>query len=120
MLRRWLAEAGASNDDVAAVTMAANEAWQNAIEHAHHFAPLPVNVAFERRDSDVFITVHDVGAPPGESDPDRGRGLALMQALMDEATFSFGERYGGSVVLRRRLGARHPATAARQRGRVVR
>jgi PAS domain S-box-containing protein len=105
LLRRWLAETGASPDDVAAVTMAANEAWENAIEHAHAFAPVPISVAFERRDADVFITVHDAGAPPGESDPDRGRGLTLMQALMDEASFSFGGRYGGSVVLRRQIGA---------------
>jgi anti-sigma regulatory factor (Ser/Thr protein kinase) len=103
MLRRWLAETGASPDDVAAVTMAANEAWENAIEHAHAFAPVPISVAFERRGADVFITVHDAGAPPRESDPDRGRGLTLMQALMDEASFSFGGRYGGSVVLRRQI-----------------
>ena len=45
------------------------------------------------------------GTARRESDPDRGRGLALMQALMDEASFSFGGRYGGSVVLRRQLGA---------------
>jgi PAS domain S-box-containing protein len=112
MLRRWLAEAGASDDDSAAVTMAANEAWENAIEHAHAFAPVPISVAFERREEDVYVTVHDAGAPPGESDPDRGRGLTLMQALMDEASFSFGGRYGGSVVLRRRLGAPRPRTAA--------
>jgi PAS domain S-box-containing protein len=109
MLRRWLTEAGASDDDVAAVTMAANEAWQNAIEHAHDFAPVPISVAFERRDDDVFITVHDAGGAPGMTDPDRGRGLALMQALMDDASFSFGGRYGGSVVLRRRIGARSAA-----------
>jgi hypothetical protein len=48
----------------------------------------------------------------GESDPDRGRGLELMQALMDEASFSFGGRYGGSVVLRRRLGAERRDTAS--------
>jgi anti-sigma regulatory factor (Ser/Thr protein kinase) len=112
MLRRWLAEAGASDDDSAAVTMAANEAWENAIEHAHAFAPVPISVAFERREEDVYVTVHDAGAPPGESDPDRGRGLTLMQALMDEASFSFGGRYGGSVVLRRHLGAQQAAAAA--------
>jgi PAS domain S-box-containing protein len=111
MLRRWLEEAGASPDDVAAVTMAANEAWENAIEHAHQFAPVPISVAFERRADEVFITTHDAGGPaPGKSDPDRGRGLALMQALMDEASFSFGGRYGGSVLLRRHLGA--PRTEA--------
>ena len=115
-LRRWLTEAGASDDDVAAVTMAANEAWQNAIEHAHDFAPVPISVAFERRDHDVFITVHDAGAAPGKTDPDRGRGLELMRALMDDASFSFGGRYGGSVVLRRRIGERpSQAPVARRR-----
>jgi PAS domain S-box-containing protein len=122
MLRRWLTETGASPDDVAAMTMAANEAWQNAIEHAHAFAPVPISVAFERREDDVFVTVHDAGAAPRESDPDRGRGLPLMQALTDEASFSFGGRYGGSVVLRRQIGRaaaaagrRAPAGAARGR-----
>ena len=115
-LRRWLAEAGASDDDVAAVTMAANEAWQNAIEHAHDFAPVPISVAFERRDDDVFITVHDAGAAPGATDPDRGRGLELMQALMDEASFSFGGRYGGSVVLRRCIGERPSQAPVARRG----
>jgi PAS domain S-box-containing protein len=106
MLRRWLGEAGASPEDVAAVTMAANEAWQNAIEHAHDFAPVPISVAFERRGDEVFITTHDVGGGTRSvTDPDRGRGLPLMEALMDEASFSFGGRYGGSVVLRRHLGA---------------
>jgi anti-sigma regulatory factor (Ser/Thr protein kinase) len=112
MLRRWLEEAGASPDDVAAVTMAANEAWENAIEHAHAFAPVPISVAFERRDDEVFVTTHDAGGTAGESDPDRGRGIALMQALTDEASFSFGGRYGGSVVLRRHLGAPRTDTAS--------
>jgi hypothetical protein len=39
--------------------------------------------------------------------------MDLMRALVDEASFSFGGRYGGSVLLRRRLGApRADATAA--------
>src|ERR687886_620346 len=111
MLRRWLVEAGATPDDVAAVTMAANEAWENAIEHAHAFAPVPISVAFERRGDDVFVTTHDAGGgAASKPDPDRGRGLDLMRALVDEASFSFGGRYGGSVVLRRHLGApRHSA-----------
>jgi PAS domain S-box-containing protein len=113
MLRRWLGEAGAAPDDVAAVTMAANEAWQNAIEHAHAFAPVPISVSFERRGDEVFITTHDAGGGTrSETDPDRGRGLPLMQALMDEASFSFGGRYGGSVVLRRHLGAPRSTAAA--------
>ena len=62
------------------------------------------------------MTVHDAGATPGESDPDRGRGLALIRALVDEASFSFGGRYGGSVVLRRRLGVNRSAPTGRGAG----
>jgi PAS domain S-box-containing protein len=104
MLRRWLAEADASADDVAAVTMAANEAWENAIEHAHAFAPVPITTTWTLEGQEAVICVEDAGAlTPGVSDPDRGRGIALMQLLMDETSFSLGGRFGGTVTLRRRL-----------------
>jgi anti-sigma regulatory factor (Ser/Thr protein kinase) len=103
-MRRWLAEADASEDDIAAVTMAANEAWENAIEHAHAFAPVPIITRWSIDGEDVVIEVHDAGARvPRETDPDRGRGMELMRLLMDEASFALGGRFGGSVVLRRRL-----------------
>ena len=104
MLRRWLAEMGAAADESAAVVMAANEAWQNAIEHGHDFAPVPVSVRFERVDDEVAITIRDAGGrgrPPG--DPDRGRGIALMRGLMESADLDLGTHRGGVVVLRRRL-----------------
>jgi PAS domain S-box-containing protein len=104
MMRRWLCEVDASPDDIAAVTMAANEAWENAIEHAHAFAPVPISTTWTLEGEDVVVCVEDAGAlHPTESDPDRGRGIALMQILMDEATFALGGRFGGTVVLRRRL-----------------
>jgi PAS domain S-box-containing protein len=112
MLRRWLLEVGASDAEVGAITMAANEAWQNAIEHAHRFAPVPVRISFELVDGEAVITVRDAGSGvPDESDPDRGRGLELMRALMDEATLDFGSSRGGLVTLRRRIGAEAPAAA---------
>lgn len=104
MLRRWLGEMGAAPDDTASIVMAANEAWQNAIEHGHDFAPVPVAVRFEREDDDVVITVRDAGGrgrPPG--DPDRGRGLDLMNGLVDSTRFDFGSHRGGVAVLRRRI-----------------
>ena len=104
LLRRWLAEAEADTDDVAAVTMAANEAWENAIEHAHAFAPVPITTRWSLDGEDVVIEVQDAGArAPTESDPDRGRGIELMRLLMDETSFALGGRFGGNVVLRRRL-----------------
>jgi CheY-like chemotaxis protein len=111
-LRRWLTEVGAE-DEAEAVTMAANEAWQNAIEHGNAFSRAPIAVEFARDGDDIVITVRDTGVGAGgTSDPDRGRGLELMRALMDDVTVELGAR-GGVVTLRRRVSG---ATAAGEAG----
>jgi anti-sigma regulatory factor (Ser/Thr protein kinase) len=117
MLRRWLVEMGAGPDEMAAIVMASNEAWQNAIEHGHDFAPVPVSVRFEREDDEVVVTVRDAGGrgrPPG--DPDRGRGIDLMRGLMDSTRLDLGSHRGGVVVLRRRLGVLAEVSAPRRAG----
>ncbi|HEX7300087.1 MAG TPA: SpoIIE family protein phosphatase [Solirubrobacteraceae bacterium] len=122
MLRRWLVEMGAGPDEMAAIVMAANEAWQNAIEHGHDFAPVPVSVRFQREDGEVVVSIRDAGGrgrPPG--DPDRGRGIELMRGLMDDTRLDLGSHRGGVAVLRRRLAvAPEPAlgepAAAQSRG----
>jgi anti-sigma regulatory factor (Ser/Thr protein kinase) len=110
ILRRWLSEVGAAPDEIASIVMAANEAWQNAIEHGHDFAPVPVSVRFALEDEDAVITVRDAGGrgmPPG--DPDRGRGIALMRGLVDDTRLDLGSHRGGVAVLRRRIGVLAPA-----------
>ncbi|MBA2347368.1 MAG: SpoIIE family protein phosphatase [Solirubrobacterales bacterium] len=104
-LRRWLEEAGARPVEAAEITMAANEAMQNAIEHGNAYAVAPITVSLELRDdAEVVIVVQDLGHDgPLDPDPDRGRGLELMRALCDEARFDLGGPMGGSVTLRRRL-----------------
>jgi anti-sigma regulatory factor (Ser/Thr protein kinase) len=105
MLRRWLSEIGAAPDEIGGIVMAANEAWQNAIEHGHDFAPVPVHVRFEREGDEAVVTVRDAGGrgrPPG--DPDRGRGIELMRGLMDDTRLDLGSHRGGVAVLRRRIG----------------
>jgi anti-sigma regulatory factor (Ser/Thr protein kinase) len=117
MLRRWLGEMGAGADDIASIVMAANEAWQNAIEHGHDFAPVPVSVRFAHEDEDAVITVRDAGGrgmPPG--DPDRGRGIALMRGLVDDTRLDLGSHRGGVAVLRRRIGVLAPGAPARRVG----
>src|SRR5206468_5145470 len=47
MLRRWLAATGAQSDELHDITMAANEAIQNAIEHGHALRPRTVDVTLE-------------------------------------------------------------------------
>ena len=99
------------------IVMAANEAWQNAIEHGHDFQPVPVNVRFQREDDEVIVTVRDAGGrgqPAG--DPDRGRGIELMRGLMDDAKLDLGSHRGGVVVLRRRIGVLARAEPTGRRG----
>jgi len=84
LLRRWLAEQEAGEQEVHAVTMATNEAVQNAIEHAHGLSPEPFEVQLERDGDDVVVSVRDRGRWHDGASDDRGRGLPLMRALMDE------------------------------------
>ena len=108
---RWLREAGAEGDEVHDLVMAANEAWQNALEHGTNFARTTVGVDLEvDRHGEVTITVRDAGSRDrAPSDPDRGRGIELMRALADEVTLELAP-HGSTVRLRRAL--RAPAGAA--------
>jgi anti-sigma regulatory factor (Ser/Thr protein kinase) len=105
--RRWLTGASDDESEVDDVTMAVNEAVQNAIEHGHRRRSTPVSVVLERDGNDVSVTVVDHGSWTEGSSDDRGRGLPLMRALMDDVTIEPGAE-GTRVVLRRRL--RRPTT----------
>jgi anti-sigma regulatory factor (Ser/Thr protein kinase) len=111
MLRRWLIEMGAAPDEMAGIVMAANEAWQNALEHGTNFARTTVGVDLEADPhGEVSITVRDAGSRDrAPSDPDRGRGIELMRALADEVTLELAP-HGSTVRLRRQL--RAPARSA--------
>jgi anti-sigma regulatory factor (Ser/Thr protein kinase) len=116
LLARWLREAGAEGDEVHDLVMAANEAWQNALEHGTGFARTTVGVDLEVDDhGEVRITVRDAGSRERmPSDPDRGRGIELMRALADEVSLELAP-HGSTVRLRRMLrvgAAPPPATEA--------
>ena len=103
LLRRWLAQAGANDDDIDAITLAASEACANAIEHA--YGPGDARIAVEAssdRDAAV-IEIRDHGRwrePRGAS---RGRGIPLMREFMDDVEIDRGGE-GTAVRLRRRIG----------------
>jgi serine phosphatase RsbU (regulator of sigma subunit)/anti-sigma regulatory factor (Ser/Thr protein kinase) len=108
VLRRWLLEGGASEEEVFDVLVAAGEACANAIRHA------PANgEQFEfhgHRDGDVRITVRNRGGwrearPPG----DGGRGLSIMNEFMDDVTITEGPPET-VVSMWRALGHRRSAT----------
>jgi PAS domain S-box-containing protein len=101
-LRRWLAEQAASDRAVEEVTMAANEAVQNAIEHAHGLGSEPFEVELARDGDDIVVSVRDRGHWHEGSSGDRGRGLPLMRALMDDVTID-AQPEGTTVTMRRRV-----------------
>jgi serine/threonine-protein kinase RsbW len=91
--------------------LAVEEACANVIEHAYGGHGGEFHVRFEASARDVTITVHDNGRPfaPNEvSEPNLtlpleerrigGLGLYLMQQLMDEVRFGFGED-GNTLVM---------------------
>jgi PAS domain S-box-containing protein len=101
-VRRWLSEAGADDVETHDITMACNEACQNAIEHAYELGADLFDVVLERAGADVAVTVRDHGTWKSTTSPDRGRGIELMRELMDAVEVDGGE-LGSTIALRRRL-----------------
>ncbi|MCK2221985.1 SpoIIE family protein phosphatase [Actinomadura sp. ATCC 31491] len=89
-LREWLSRCQLAPSLVQRVLVAAGEACANAIEHGHRNAPgRTIRLRASVTVSDLWLTVADSGrwkAPEPEAYPHRGRGVALMHALMHEVT----------------------------------
>ena len=103
-LRRWLRMAGADEDEVGAITLACGEACANAIEHAYSPVPASFELEVRRIEGTVEVMVRDMGRwrrPRGEN---RGRGLTIIEATMDELEVRPTDR-GTEVLMRRRLEA---------------
>ena len=84
LLRRWLRRAGAGDDETYDVVVACQEACANAVEHAYAPGPAGFELELVHADGLIRLMIRDQGRwrpPRGEN---RGRGLPLMHALMDE------------------------------------
>jgi anti-sigma regulatory factor (Ser/Thr protein kinase)/putative methionine-R-sulfoxide reductase with GAF domain len=103
VLRRWLHAHGAAAEDIAALTLACGEACANAIEHAYSPAPTSsFEVDTEYVDGLVTLAVRDSGRWRPSRTKDRGRGLFMIEATVDQLDVrSTGA--GTEVVMRRRL-----------------
>jgi anti-sigma regulatory factor (Ser/Thr protein kinase) len=83
-LSRWLQRSDASDQDIFELSVAACEAGANAIEHAYGLGEADFYVKASLDAGVVTIIVRDHGrwrAPRGSN---RGRGLQLIESLMDE------------------------------------
>jgi GAF domain-containing protein/anti-sigma regulatory factor (Ser/Thr protein kinase) len=102
LLRRWLRHHGATDDETYDVTVACQEACANAVEHAY----APGEEAFEVEavvvGDSVEICVRDRGQWRRARGTHRGRGMPMMEALMDSVHVQHTAE-GTVVVLRHTL-----------------
>lgn len=117
---RWLTEAGADDEEAFEIMVACGEAATNAIEHAYvtGAASYQVTCDIDRSTSIVEVVVRDWGRwkQADAERPGRGRGLHLIDALMDVTHVIRGgpSSSGSSVRIRRKLaGEQSPATAVK-------
>lgn len=103
-LRGWLVEAEVDDREVFEIVSAFGEACTNAIEHAVNGHDAPIKIEATLVEDLLTVTVWNSGGWRAPRGGDRGRGLPLMEALMDSVRVLPGPK-GTEVRLRRRLGA---------------
>jgi serine phosphatase RsbU (regulator of sigma subunit)/anti-sigma regulatory factor (Ser/Thr protein kinase) len=101
-LGRWLMSEGVNENELFNITLAASEAAANSIEHAYGAREASFRVSCVHEGEEVRITVSDGGRWRAARPYGRGRGLAIMRALVDEALLER-ESTGTSVTLVKRL-----------------
>jgi serine phosphatase RsbU (regulator of sigma subunit)/anti-sigma regulatory factor (Ser/Thr protein kinase) len=102
ILRRWLLDRGADEGDVAEVTIAVSEACANSIEHAYPPAPANFQLDAWGSDGEITVVVRDTGQWRPQRGQNRGRGLSIIVAAMDDVQIDRMDS-GTEVVMRRRL-----------------
>lgn len=106
-LRQWLARAGVADEVADALQVAVGEACANAVDHAHppgRTGAMEVTVTADG--DEVTARVADDGSwrTPDRDPGDRGRGLLIMQQLLESVDVRRGPE-GTTVVLRARARA---------------
>jgi anti-sigma regulatory factor (Ser/Thr protein kinase) len=105
LLRRWLRHHGATDDETYDITVAVQEACANAVEHAYAPGPEAFEVEAVQAEGAVEVTVRDRGQWRRARGTHRGRGMPMMEALMDSVHVQHTAE-GTAVVLRRAIGGR--------------
>ncbi|GAA1310479.1 SpoIIE family protein phosphatase [Saccharothrix xinjiangensis] len=93
-LRGWLEQCGLPPQAMQGILVAAGEACANAIEHGYRgTTPDVVRLRARALVGDLYLSVTDTGrwkTPQPELNAHRGRGVALMRALMQQVTITPG------------------------------
>jgi serine phosphatase RsbU (regulator of sigma subunit)/anti-sigma regulatory factor (Ser/Thr protein kinase) len=102
VMTRWLASRGASPEEADEITLACSEACANAIEHAYGPASTEFEVEAASAEYEVTLVVRDMGQWRPPRGANRGRGMVLMEGLMDSVEVERDDE-GTAVRLNRRL-----------------
>ena len=115
---------GVDDECVEDIRLALSEACTNVIEHAHATDEYEVRVQMDDNQCEISVKNNGNGfdfaalegqMPGGESA--RGRGVAIMRAVMDQVRFSSEPREGTIVHLVKQLNARDGGAMDRLRRR---
>jgi PAS domain S-box-containing protein len=102
-LRGWLKQCEANEEEGYDIILACNEAASNAIEHAYGPGDGSVEVLASLSGREVSVTVRDFGQWRERRADNRGRGLGLMEAVMDSVSVVKGRQEGTEVRMVRQL-----------------
>jgi PAS domain S-box-containing protein len=107
-LARFLHATGASEAEQYELTLTICEAAGNAIEHAYGPGDATYEVEVTFAGGELVATVRDTGSWRDKRGEDRGRGLSIIEQLMDHVHVAT-EADGTVVTMRRRLAAARAA-----------
>jgi len=85
-LRLFLEQLGLDRSRAEDALLAAGEAVGNAIEHAYRGSKGTIRLRAQLRGRRLLIEVRDGGRWRLDGDPERGRGLGIMRALVDHVS----------------------------------
>jgi anti-sigma regulatory factor (Ser/Thr protein kinase) len=105
----WLQELGAAGDEVFDVSLAATEAFANAVEHPHEPTSRVIEVDGRFADDTVTVTLRDFGSwGHRRRREEGGYGFPLMRNLVDAVKVDTGAD-GTAIILERRIPRRRRA-----------
>ena len=106
LLVDWLLASGVASDEAALVAVAVSEAATNAIEHAYGAEDGWFELDAEIEAGTLTVVVRDSGKWRPKARGGGGRGLGLIDRLMDEFQVRPGD-LGTEVWMRRALAGEH-------------
>ena len=106
MVEERAIKAGMAESDIWDMRVAATEAISNAIEHAPLAEDGLIHLRISQEQGELLLEITgggNAGTAPPKSDPDRGRGIGIMTALMDEVEMKHDQGGVGLIRLAKKL-----------------